>query len=98
MVCLAWTRCSAILRRTPASFTTDPGVPKSSRAAAATRTGDAGAPPAVPAAAPVKASPSVRMLARKLGIDLRTVHGSGPAGRILLEDLHLPAAGTAGGA
>ncbi len=42
------------------------------------------------AAGPVKASPSVRLLARKLGIDLRTVHGSGPAGRVLVEDLHLP--------
>ncbi|MEZ6140395.1 MAG: dihydrolipoamide acetyltransferase family protein [Zavarzinella sp.] len=33
------------------------------------------------------AAPSVRYLARKLGIDLATVPGSGPAGRILLEDL-----------
>ncbi|HEX4588751.1 MAG TPA: dihydrolipoamide acetyltransferase family protein [Gemmataceae bacterium] len=47
--------------------------------------------------AAVKASPSVRLLARKLGIDLKTVHGSGPAGRVLLEDLHLPAAGSATG-
>jgi pyruvate dehydrogenase E2 component (dihydrolipoamide acetyltransferase)/2-oxoisovalerate dehydrogenase E2 component (dihydrolipoyl transacylase) len=36
---------------------------------------------------PVKAAPSVRQLARKLGIDLTAVHGSGPEGRILLEDL-----------
>jgi pyruvate dehydrogenase E2 component (dihydrolipoamide acetyltransferase)/2-oxoisovalerate dehydrogenase E2 component (dihydrolipoyl transacylase) len=36
---------------------------------------------------PVKAAPSVRHLARKLGIDLGTVHGSGPEGRVLLEDL-----------
>ncbi len=33
------------------------------------------------------AAPSVRHLARKLGIDLARVRGSGPAGRILLEDL-----------
>src|SRR4051812_21781680 len=46
--------------------------------------GDGDDAPAV--AAPVKASPSVRLLARKLGIDLRTVHGSGPAGRVLLDD------------
>jgi 2-oxoisovalerate dehydrogenase E2 component (dihydrolipoyl transacylase) len=46
---------------------------------------------------PVKASPSVRMLARKLGIDLKSVRGSGPSGRILVEDLNLPAAGTTGG-
>ena len=36
---------------------------------------------------PVKAAPSVRQLARKLGIDLTRVHGSGPEGRILVEDL-----------
>ena len=36
--------------------------------------------------APV-AAPSVRHLARKLGIDLKHVQGTGPAGRILLEDV-----------
>jgi pyruvate dehydrogenase E2 component (dihydrolipoamide acetyltransferase)/2-oxoisovalerate dehydrogenase E2 component (dihydrolipoyl transacylase) len=46
--------------------------------------------------APVKASPSVRHLASKLGIDLARVHGSGPGGRVLLEDLHISA--TAGAA
>ncbi len=33
------------------------------------------------------AAPSVRMLARKLGVDLASVRGSGPHGRILLDDL-----------
>lgn len=33
------------------------------------------------------AAPSVRMLARKLGVDLTHVHGTGPHGRILLDDL-----------
>ncbi len=33
------------------------------------------------------AAPSVRMLARKLGVDLAAVRGSGPHGRILLDDL-----------
>lgn len=37
----------------------------------------------------IKASPSVRHLARKLGVDLTRIHGTGPGGRILLEDLHL---------
>lgn len=48
-------------------------------------------------ALPVKAAPSVRYMARKLGIDLTRLHGSGPEGRILIDDLtaHLPAA-TAG--
>jgi len=35
----------------------------------------------------VKAAPSVRQMARKLGIDLTSVSGSGPEGRILVEDL-----------
>jgi 2-oxoisovalerate dehydrogenase E2 component (dihydrolipoyl transacylase) len=35
----------------------------------------------------VMAAPSVRHMARKLGIDLTQMHGSGPSGRILLEDL-----------
>lgn len=48
------------------------------------------ATPALAAVASVKASPSVRHLARKLGVDLSRVHGSGPGGRILLDDLHLP--------
>src|SRR5206468_7708857 len=33
------------------------------------------------------AAPSVRHLARRLGIDLARIRGSGPAGRILLDDL-----------
>jgi pyruvate dehydrogenase E2 component (dihydrolipoamide acetyltransferase)/2-oxoisovalerate dehydrogenase E2 component (dihydrolipoyl transacylase) len=36
---------------------------------------------------PVKAAPSVRLLARKLGVDINHVHGSGPEGRVLVEDL-----------
>src|SRR5436190_6157981 len=35
----------------------------------------------------IPAAPSVRHLARKLGIDLARVRGTGPAGRILLDDL-----------
>jgi 2-oxoisovalerate dehydrogenase E2 component (dihydrolipoyl transacylase) len=41
-----------------------------------------GRPPAAPPAAP-----SVRHLARKLGIDLARVRGSGPGGRVLIDDL-----------
>jgi 2-oxoisovalerate dehydrogenase E2 component (dihydrolipoyl transacylase) len=36
---------------------------------------------------PVRAAPSVRYLARQLGIDLVRVQGTGPSGRILIEDL-----------
>ncbi len=46
-----------------------------------------GPAPAPGNALPVKAAPSVRHLARKLGVDLAAVRGSGPQGRILLEDL-----------
>ncbi len=35
----------------------------------------------------LKAAPSVRLMARKLGIDLSGLHGSGPEGRILIGDL-----------
>lgn len=43
-----------------------------------------------PAAAPVEkplAAPSVRLFARESGVDLRQVQGTGPAGRILREDI-----------
>ena len=36
---------------------------------------------------PVPASPSVRKLARELGIDISTVTGTGPSGRISSEDV-----------
>jgi 2-oxoisovalerate dehydrogenase E2 component (dihydrolipoyl transacylase) len=35
----------------------------------------------------VSAAPTVRRMARELGIDLATVSGSGPGGRVLIEDL-----------
>jgi pyruvate dehydrogenase E2 component (dihydrolipoamide acetyltransferase)/2-oxoisovalerate dehydrogenase E2 component (dihydrolipoyl transacylase) len=49
------------------------------------------------AAAAVKAAPSVRLMARKLGIDIGQVRGSGPAGRVLVDDLaqHVAAPGAA---
>jgi pyruvate dehydrogenase E2 component (dihydrolipoamide acetyltransferase)/2-oxoisovalerate dehydrogenase E2 component (dihydrolipoyl transacylase) len=42
---------------------------------------------AAPTPLAVKAAPSVRHLARKMGVDLATVTGSGPGGRVLIEDL-----------
>jgi pyruvate dehydrogenase E2 component (dihydrolipoamide acetyltransferase) len=38
-------------------------------------------------APPIPAAPSTRRLARKLGVDLRAVRGSGPGGRITQEDV-----------
>ena len=43
--------------------------------------------PASPPAEDASASPRVRMLAREHGIDLRTIKGSGPGGRIVERDL-----------
>jgi pyruvate dehydrogenase E2 component (dihydrolipoyllysine-residue acetyltransferase) len=40
-----------------------------------------------PGEGPVPAAPSTRRLARELGVDLRTVHGSGPGGRVTDEDV-----------
>jgi pyruvate dehydrogenase E2 component (dihydrolipoamide acetyltransferase) len=54
------------------------------------------APAAAPAAAgePVYASPTVRRLARELGVDLHAVGGSGRKGRIVEEDVRAAAQGT----
>ncbi|MFH1491651.1 MAG: dihydrolipoamide acetyltransferase family protein, partial [Pseudomonadota bacterium] len=35
----------------------------------------------------IKASPLARKMAQELGIDIRTIHGSGPGGRIVKEDI-----------
>jgi 2-oxoisovalerate dehydrogenase E2 component (dihydrolipoyl transacylase) len=58
----------------PAVVTPTPAIPAPPTALAADKP-----PPA--------ASPSVRQMARKLGIELTRLRGTGPAGRILLEDL-----------
>ncbi len=71
---------STASRHKTAETTTRPAL-----ATAANRNGPVRA--GVAARLPVKAAPSVRHFARKLGIDLGTIHGSGPEGRILIEDL-----------
>jgi pyruvate dehydrogenase E2 component (dihydrolipoamide acetyltransferase) len=50
---------------------------------------EAKTPPEEPArsAAPAPAAPSVRQLARELGVDIGTVPGTGPSGRISVEDV-----------
>jgi 2-oxoisovalerate dehydrogenase E2 component (dihydrolipoyl transacylase) len=72
---------------------------KSAPSAAAAQPLQAPSSPAAPSAAPVRpgrvmASPANRRRAREAGIDLSTVAGSGPGGRILRADLG--PAGTAG--
>ena len=74
---------------TPAAATTPAPVPE----VAAPAVKPAAAPEAPPAEVPttdfvgVHAGPSVRRLARELSVDLSSVNGSGPKGRITKEDL-----------
>ena len=51
---------------------------------------------AAPARQRVKAAPSVRVLARELGVDLTRVEGSGPGGRITAKDVAKTAEGATG--
>src|SRR5262245_38174300 len=57
------------------------------KATAAPNASQANGSAVVETPASVKAAPSVRHMARKLGVDLASVTGSGPEGRILMEDL-----------
>ena len=80
-----------------------PAAARSSRVAEAHTAPRASAPagrpaPAAPAretapaaAGPVPATPATRRLARELGVDLRTVRGTGPGGRVLDTDVQAAA-------
>jgi pyruvate dehydrogenase E2 component (dihydrolipoamide acetyltransferase)/2-oxoisovalerate dehydrogenase E2 component (dihydrolipoyl transacylase) len=63
-----------------------PAGPNGNGHTATTSPAVATATPPSPAKLP-PAAPSVRLVARKLGVDLARVRGSGPHGRILLDDL-----------
>ena len=72
----------------PAPSRSAPAATKPPRAAAA-------APASSPRAeGPVAATPATRRLARELGVELKTVRGSGPGGRVLDEDVRAAAAGS----
>ena len=60
--------------------------------AAGEQDGPAAAPAPLPGARPL-AAPTVRQLARDLGIDLASLSGSGPGGRIVREDVEQAASG-----
>ena len=62
-----------------------PGVPTEATIAAQHAATVARAP--AHAVGPVPAAPAVRRMAREQGIDLRQVHGTGPGGRIVREDV-----------
>ena len=61
---------------------------------ATSREAGSGAP--VPVRQKVLATPVARHLARELGVDITQVQGTGPAGRVMKEDIH-KAAGLLGG-
>lgn len=78
----------------PAEPSAAPRPPAPVAAPAAAKVPPEGAA-AGPGATRVLASPSVRRLASERGIDLVTVRGTGPNGRVLESDLAAPAASTA---
>ncbi len=60
-------------------------IPEKSKTGSPTKT--LGDDKALPVRANVPAAPSVRLFAREIGIDIGTVPGSGPGGRISIEDI-----------
>jgi pyruvate/2-oxoglutarate dehydrogenase complex dihydrolipoamide acyltransferase (E2) component len=75
-----------------------PAAPAAAKRPAPTPPAPAAAPPEAavaqlpqaavqPSAGPVPAGPAVRRFAREVGVDLRAVQGTGPAGRITREDV-----------
>ena len=72
-----------------ASTPTPPGRSAAAAMPTSASSPGAGPVPALPieAGEPVPASPSTRRLARELGVDVRRVEGSGPGGRIGIEDV-----------
>ena len=63
------------------------GTPEASPAAAQTEPAQAPAPPPVAFGSRVRATPLARRIARERGVDLATLTGSGPRGRIKAKDV-----------
>ncbi len=78
-------------RSTPAAATPTKPTPP---AAAPARAAAAAPASRAQAEGPVAATPATRRLARELAVDLKTVRGSGPGGRVLDEDVRAAASGT----
>jgi pyruvate dehydrogenase E2 component (dihydrolipoamide acetyltransferase) len=64
-----------------------PAAPATAPVAAAARTAPVPIEPREATAAKPHASPSIRKFARELGVDLARLRGTGPKGRILVEDV-----------
>ena len=83
-------------------YTFETGTPAEASATPAPAAPAAPASPAVPTSTPARrsgrrtpASPSVRRLARERGLDLSTIHGSGPGGRVTRSDVEAASTGGA---
>jgi len=73
-----------------------PATPQNYGSGATTSSGataSSGFRPDTEIATRVLAAPSTRRLAREMGVELALLHGTGPHGRVMKEDLHAPAAG-----
>ncbi|MDR7415526.1 MAG: dihydrolipoamide acetyltransferase family protein [Armatimonadota bacterium] len=84
----------------PGEQASDLPVPEASAAAAEREAGTTAAPEAAPGPGPEaeiaparpRASPKARRMAREMGVDLRSVQGSGPGGAVLAADVERAAA------
>ncbi len=87
---------------TAAAAATPQAAPNPATAASAAAAHAAPRPPLGSAGgtddAAIPAGPAVRRLARELGVDLRTLSGSGPHGRITMEDVQAAGSGSGGSA
>jgi 2-oxoisovalerate dehydrogenase E2 component (dihydrolipoyl transacylase) len=82
----------------PAAAVPKPAASQASPPPAAAKPQPAAAPATPGATARVMASPATRRKAHVAGVDLATVSGSGPGGRISAQDLEFVIAGKGGGA
>ena len=89
----------AVRQREPIALIADPSevvaeaqTAEPAASAAAEAGTPASPPPTSSSSAPAPASPAARRVARELGVDLATVTGSGPGGRIVEEDVRRAAA------
>ncbi len=71
----------------------EPTAAEKHAAPASTESATPARPAAASAAGPVAAAPAVRKLARELNVDINTVVGTGPSGRVLREDVERYARG-----
>jgi len=75
-----------------------PAVDRGTKVVDISRGARATSEPAAPEIPPAPAAPSVRRMARELGVDINGVPGSGPSGRISVDDVKAHAKGVVSGA